>query len=120
MLLGKPLPLLQSIGSEPAAKIAFFSHRAEDRYSILLGIFNEHMAALFHTEELFHPLCPEHLYLSFWQGSQQLLLTDEERLLIVPLFSRFVTDSVGIILADANEILMNQVEDENARNLIDN
>lgn len=110
LLLGQSLPSLQSIGGKHREMMACFSHRAHDRYAPLLEILEIHIAALINSEEVSHPLCPDYLFLSFWHGTGKLGLNGEERLLIVPLFSRFVTDRLGMILADANDMLVNKVE----------
>lgn len=110
LLLGKSIPSLQSIGGEPGEKMTCFSRRAYNRYSVLLDILETNIAALINAEKVFHPLCPNYLYLSFWHATGQLGLGCEERLLIVPLFSRFVTDSLGTLLADTNNMLVDKIE----------
>jgi hypothetical protein len=71
------------------------------------------MGGMIDAENVFHPLYPDYLYLSFWHGTGKLGLNHAERLIIVPLFSRYVTDRLGIILADANDMLLSRVEYEN-------
>lgn len=110
LLLGKPIPSLQSIGGKPTQMMTCFSRRAGDRYAPLLDILGIHIAALFTKEEVFHPLSPDYLFLAFWHGTGRLGLSWEERLLIVPLFGRFVTDSLGIMLANTNDMLVNKVD----------
>ena len=110
MLLGQSLHSLQSIGGKPTEMMTCLSRREHDRYAPLLDILENHFAALIGAEEICHPLCPDYLFLSFWHGTGRLGLNREERLIIMPLFSRFVTDRLGTLLADANDMLVNKVE----------
>jgi hypothetical protein len=110
LLLGKSGPSLQSIGDKPAEIMDCFSRRANEQFGPLLEILETHIAELIDVEDVFHPLSPDYLLLSFWHGTRKLGLNREERLLVVPLFSRFVIDRLGIILATANDMLVNRVE----------
>jgi len=114
LLLGQSTHSLQSIGGKPTEMMTCLSHRAHDRYAPLLEILESHFAALIGAEEVCHPLCSDYLFLSFWHGTGRLGLNRVERLLILPLFSRFVADRLGTLLADVNDMLVDKVEFDSA------
>jgi hypothetical protein len=114
LLFGQSIPSLQSIGGKPTEVLTCLSSRAHDRYAPLLEILEIHIAGLLNAEEVFHPLCPDYLFLSFWHATGRLGVNSEERLLIMPLFGRFVTDRLGATLADANDMLLNKLEYDSA------
>ena len=112
LLLEETLPMLQSLEGNPGQIMSSLSHRASDRYALLLAIFAEHIETLLGQSAPCHPLAPDSLYLSFWLSTETLNLDIEERLLIVPLFSRFVTDNLGLVVAQANQLVVDQLPEE--------
>ena len=112
LLLGKSGPIIHIAGGRPSEMMNCFSRRASDQFGPLLEILESHIAELIdvEVEDVFHPLSPGYLLQAFWHGTAMLGLNREERLLVVPLFSRFVIDRLGIVLAVANDMLVNRVE----------
>jgi hypothetical protein len=49
-----------------------------------------------------HPLDPGRIALVFWQSTGELGLSEGERLLLLPLFRRFVMDGYGPVLAEVS------------------
>jgi hypothetical protein len=108
-------PLQPEKANRKAEKVLFFfSHRVRNQFKPLLTDLESNIATLVEVECVIHPLSPEFLYLAFWQSTGMLDLAISERLLIIPLFSRFVTDQIGLVLASANDLINARVNLESA------
>jgi len=99
-------PLQLARANRKAEKVLFFfSHRVRNQYKPLLTDLESNVASLLEVDEVVHPLSPEFLYLAFWKSTSTMNLAIKERLLIIPLFSRFVMDRIGLVLATSNDLL---------------
>jgi hypothetical protein len=87
-----------------------FVRRVRSQYKPLLGNLENNIGILLEQESVVHPLCPEYLYGVFWHSTGQLKLTIPERLLLVPLFSRFVADRIGMVLAVTNNLFRERIK----------
>ncbi len=82
-----------------------YQSRTESHYKVLIKEIRQRFSRLLQREIDDYPLCPEILYLCFWQSITRLDLRYDERVMLIPLFHRFVMDRYGQVLAVANQIL---------------
>lgn len=83
-----------------------YSDRNINHYKVLLEEIRLRFAELVDTDVGFHPLLPGNIYLCFWHATEKLGINYSERLLLLPLFNRFVMDRFGQVLSIANQSLV--------------
>ncbi len=102
--------VLPKVNRVSVKTLTCFVRRVRSQYKPLLGNLESNLGVLLEQESVIHPLCPEFLYGVFWHSTASLKLTIPERLLLVPLFSRFVADRIGIVLAVTNDLFLERIE----------
>ena len=75
--------------------------KTESHHKALVKDLNQRFSTLIGLEMNFYPLRAEVFYICFWQSIEKLDLKYDERLLLLPLFQRFVMDRYGQLLAIA-------------------
>ncbi len=83
-----------------------FRSRTESHYKVIINDIRARLSGLLRREIDDYPLCPEMLYFCFWQAISKLELRYDERVMLIPLFHRFVMDRYGQVLAIANQTLI--------------
>jgi len=83
-----------------------YSDRNINHYTVLLEEIRLRFAELVNTDVGFHPLLPGNIYLCFWHATEKLGINCSERLLLPPLFNRFVMDRFGQVLSIASQSLL--------------
>lgn len=83
-----------------------YKSKTESHYRVLIRDFRLRFFSLISHEVDGYPLCPEVLYLCFWQSIEKLDLRYDERMMLLPLFQRFVMDRYGQLVAIANDTLI--------------
>lgn len=91
---------------EVAQSLKLYSDKNLNHYKILLEELRLRFCNLSHCEMAFHPLLPGNFYLSFWHATEALELNYQERMLLLPLFNRFVMDRFGQVLSIANQTMV--------------
>lgn len=100
---------VQSVPDAPGdvtALLKGYSDRNLNHYKILLEELRLRFSNLAKREISFHPLLPGNFYLCFWHATEELDLTFQERMLLLPLFNRFVMDRFGQVMGIANQTLV--------------
>jgi Protein of unknown function (DUF1631) len=90
----------------PGKVIRSYRNKIESRHKMLLNDIRLRLSGLLKKEVDNYPLCPEILYINFWCSTGQLDLNYSERLLLLPLFDRFVMDRYGQLLGAVNKKLI--------------
>ena len=100
---------LFEIDDDAEGKAAEFIKRMSRKTHVLFAPLLADLAITFSQEEPIsnykHPLDPIVISRIFWASTDELKLSIKERLLVLPLFRRFVLDSYGQVLAPIREIL---------------
>jgi hypothetical protein len=86
--------------------ITTYKRKTESHYKVLIGEIRDRLSMLLWRELDDYPLCPEIYYICFWQSIETLGLSYDERVMLIPLFHRFVMDRYGQVLAVANQTLI--------------
>ncbi len=81
-------------------------HRVRVHYKVGIRDVQQRFQTLLHRDLTINPLSPDFYYRSFWAALQDLELKREERVLIMPLFHRFVMDRYGQVLGAASRTLI--------------
>jgi hypothetical protein len=100
---------VQSVPDAPAdvtALLKGYSDRNLNHYKILLEELRLRFSNLAKRDISFHPLLPGNFYLCFWHATEELDVTFQERMLLMPLFNRFVMDRFGQVMGIANQTLV--------------
>ncbi len=105
MLDGYPLPELPEPGALVCERLERYSRGIDAKYRVLIEDVDAKLLGLLQQEVLDNPLASERLFVMFWNSVAQLELTHEERVLMVPLFYRFVMDRYGQILVIPAQVL---------------
>ena len=92
----------RAASEDMAPRIAKLAVRTELRHKMLTEELNARFGALVGQEIAEHPLTAYCLFQTFWFAIDKLTLTKEEKMLLLPLFDRFVMDRIGPVLALAN------------------
>jgi hypothetical protein len=79
--------------------------KTESHYKTLIIDLKQRFSTLIGLEMNFYPLRAEVLYICFWRSIERLDLKYDERLMLLPLFQRFVMDRYGQLLAIASHTL---------------
>ncbi len=86
--------------------ITTYKRKTESHYKVLISEIRDRFSMLLWRELDDYPLCPDIYYISFWQAIETLGLSYDERVMLIPLFHRFVMDRYGQVLATANQTLI--------------
>ena len=105
MLDGYPLPVLPEPSALVGRTMERYTRGIDGKYRVLIEDVDGKLMSLLAQEVLDSPLTSERLFVMFWHSVQQLDLKHEERVLLVPLFYRFVMDRYGQILAIPGKVL---------------
>ena len=77
-----------------------------DHFKVLLEVLRQRFSVLVDQDLEFHPLLPGNFQRCFWYATEKLNLSYEERIMLLPLFNRFVMDRFGQVLSIANQNLI--------------
>lgn len=86
--------------------IKSYRTRTESRHRVLITDVRSRFTHLTNSDFNDYPLFPEVLLISFWKSTEKLDLGSDERIMMLPLFQRFVMDRYGQLLAIANNTLI--------------
>lgn len=78
----------------------------ESHHKLLLTDVRLRLSCILKSQLHHYPLQPGNLYLCFWHSIEKLGLNDDERVLLIPLFQRFVMARYGQVLGAVNKILI--------------
>jgi hypothetical protein len=95
------LPELDYPPGNAGTLINSYRLKTESHHKALISDLKQRFAILIGLEMNFFPLRAEVFYICFWQSIERLDLKYDERLLLLPLFQRFVMDRYGQLLAIA-------------------
>jgi hypothetical protein len=99
-------PVLKAPRGIAETLISTFKRKTESHYKVLIRDIRDKFSLLLWRELDDFPLCPDMYYLCFWQSVEKLGLSYDERVMLIPLFHRFVMDRYGQVLAIANQTLV--------------
>ncbi len=99
-------PVLKQPRGIAETLITTYRSKTENHYKVLIREIRLRLSRLVNRELDDFPLRPEVFYLCFWQSLEQLDLRYDERVMLIPLFQRFVMDRYGQVLAAANQTLI--------------
>ncbi len=77
-----------------------------DHFKVLLEELRQRFSTLVGQDLVYHPLLPVNFQRCFWYATEKLNLSYEERIMLLPLFNRFVMDRFGQVLSIANQSLI--------------
>lgn len=106
LINGTDRQALPALPAHQQAMLSSYSNRNQSQHKLLIEEIRLRFCQLIGEDMSHHPLLASNLYLCFWFASEKLDLTDEERCLLLPLFSRFVMDRFGQMLAAVNRTLI--------------
>ena len=105
-LLTREMPAVETPRGFAGTLITSNRKKIESYHKMLLQDIRLRLSFLLKRELDDYPLQPEALYLCFWQSIEQLDLNYDERVLLIPLFHRFVMDRYGQVLGVVNRTLV--------------
>ena len=98
MMDGYPLPDLPVPEALVQEMIKRHCRSIDEKYRVLVTATHDQLSTLVGDEIEDNPLASKRLFAMFWLGAMLLDLAPEERVLLLPLFHRFVMDRYGQIL----------------------
>jgi len=104
--LTRDMPVVETPDGSAGTLITSNRKKVESYHKMLLKDIRLRLSCLLKRELDDYPLQPETLYLCFWQSIEQLDLNYDERVLLIPLFHRFVMDRYGQVLGVVNRTLI--------------
>lgn len=102
----REMPALETPRGFAGTLITSNRKKIDSYHKMLLKDIRLRLSWLLKRELDDYPLQPEILYLCFWQSIGQLDLNYDERVLLIPLFHRFVMDRYGQVLGVVNRTLI--------------
>ena len=99
------IPSLEMPTGVAGEQIALCRDKVESYHKMLIQDIQDRLSHLLNSKLDDCPLRPGILYLCFWHSIEKLDLNYDERVLLVPLFHRFVMDRFGLVLGVANKTL---------------
>jgi hypothetical protein len=99
-------PVLNAPRGVAETLISTYQRKTESHYKVLIGEIRDRFSMLLWRELDDCPLCAPMYYLCFWQSTETLGLSYDERVMLIPLFHRFVMDRYGHVLAIAHQTLV--------------
>ncbi len=99
-------PVLRSPRGNAGTLINSYKIKTASYYKIIIKDLRLRFSTLITNEWDDYPLRPEVFYYCFWLSTEKLELKYDERLMLIPLFQRFVMDRYGQLLAVANKTLI--------------
>ena len=105
-LRSRDIPIAETPRGIAGTLIDSYRRKIESSHKMLLNDIRLRLSCLLKSELDAYPLRPEILYLCFWQSIEQLDLNYDERVLLLPLFHRFVMDRYGQVLGVVNRTLI--------------
>ncbi|MEX2488081.1 MAG: hypothetical protein WD356_00980 [Pseudomonadales bacterium] len=100
---GKDLPSVSEAEGKAGNLLQMYSRKHQNHYKILLEEIRLRFCNMTGQDLNFHPMLPVNFYLSFWHATRSLSLNNDERLLVMSMFHRFVMDRFGQVLAVVND-----------------
>ncbi|MDH5738242.1 MAG: DUF1631 domain-containing protein, partial [Gammaproteobacteria bacterium] len=101
----KDEPAVSDATGEAAIEIDRMQRKVRVHYKILLSEVSGRFGTLAGRELKYNPVIPNHIYQSYWHATGALNLTDEDRVLLLLLFNRFVMDKAGKFIGSVNSKL---------------
>lgn len=99
-------PVLRSPRGNAGTLINSYNLKTASYYKIIIKDLRLRFSTLITNDWDDYPLRPEIFYYCFWQSIEKLELKYDERVMLIPLFQRFVMDRYGQLLAIANKTLI--------------
>jgi len=106
MVGDETVPMLHEPRGDAEAMINDFDRRTSTHYKVLIKDLTLRLEVLLAGECADIPMSPRIILLNFWQSTSKLNLSYDERMLLLPLFYRFVMDRYGKVLAAANSTML--------------
>ena len=105
-LRSRDIPAMETPGGFAGKLIDSYQDKVESHHKILLNDIRLRLSCLLKSELHRFPLQPGILFACFWQSIEQLDLIYDERVLLIPLFQRYVMDRYGQVLGVVNKTLI--------------
>jgi hypothetical protein len=99
-------PILNAPRGIAETLITTYKSKTESHYKVFIKEVRLRMSRLLNRDLDEFPLRPEIFFLCFWQALEQRNLRYDERVMLLPLFQRFVRNRYGQVLAAANQTLI--------------
>ncbi len=102
-------PMLEPESDDRAQDIIRqFERKSSIHYKVLISDTRKRLSLVAGRELERFPLTPVTVFAMFWQATAVLELPEDERVVLLPLFHRFVMDRYGQVLAAINRVLSEQ------------